>query len=83
MKKLNVILMMVVLMTITLNGYSVFKSTPTQTLICPVCNMQFEKSEAYKRSYDGKKYYFDIYTCAESFKMNPKNYLGKKSGEVK
>lgn len=47
-------------------------------IIDPVCEMKVDKTEAYTCKYKDKKYYFDTYTCKETFKMNPEKFLEKK-----
>ncbi len=70
---------MVVAATFLLGACSASKSTTAQNTIGPVCGMKVEISEAFSRRYDGKKYYFDKYACAETFKMTPEKYVNKNS----
>jgi YHS domain-containing protein len=62
---------------------AIFKSGPPEYAIDLVCNMKVQKSEAYTWKYEGKRYYFDTYTCKESFKMNPKKFVENKCTDAK
>ena len=59
----------------TLPAYTSLKNSPPEYAVDLVCNMKVQISEAYKYKYEGKKYYFDSYTCKQSFKMNPKKFI--------
>jgi YHS domain-containing protein len=70
-------------LTIVFNGCSIFKARPPKYAIDPVCKMKVDEREAYSEKYNGQEYYFDTYTCKESFKMNPEVYLVKKNCDTK
>lgn len=46
-------------------------------LVDPVCGMSVKVADAYSYKYKGKKYYFDNYSCKQSFKMNPEKFINK------
>ena len=66
-----------------LPAYTILKNSPPEYVVDLVCNMKVQKSEAYKYKYDGKKYYFDSYTCKQSFKMNPKKFINNQCAPQK
>jgi YHS domain-containing protein len=68
---------------VVLGGCAVFKNKPIEYAIDPVCNMKIQKSESYKWKYENERYYFDSYTCKQSFMMNPNNFLGDKCATPK
>jgi len=77
MKTLQKVTLAIALLTLTASC-SVFKDTSAPVMKTdPVCGMQIAKSEAYHYKFEGKKYYFDKYNCKETFKMNPKKFIGK------
>jgi len=51
-----------------------------ETVVCPVCDHEFKKSEA-KVTYEheGKTYYFCCEGCKEKFVKNPEKFLKKKA----
>lgn len=61
-----------------LSSCALFKNSPVEYAIDPVCGMKVSKSEAFNSKYNGNEYYFDSYNCKESFKMNPENYVKNK-----
>ncbi len=58
-------------------------STMAVDPLCPVCHMKVSTSEGFKWKYNGQTYYFDSYSCRESFKMDPESILKKNNCDVK
>jgi len=73
---------LVIVMTIMMNGCSLFKYPETEYVTCPVCHMSVDKSDALIYKYNDVKYYFDKYECKQVFKMNPDMVLGKNKLEA-
>lgn len=48
-----------------------------------VCNMKVDKSKSFTAKYNHKLYYFDSYTCKESFKMNPEKFIKNQCSPAK
>lgn len=64
---------------LALSSCAVFKGDSPKTYkIDPVCGMKVDKSNAYTYEYEGKSYYFDTFSCKESFIMNPTIFLDNK-----
>lgn len=84
MKNLNLkLLNLGIILIIMTSGCSFFKLSPPVYVICPVCNMSVDKSDAFIYKYNGTKYLFDKYECKEVFKMNPEKIIKKNSSEAK
>ncbi len=71
-------------MSVILDSCMLFKTPPNVYVIDPVCGMKVNKAEVlYDWKYEGTKYYFDSYSCQETFKMNPKKFLENKCADTK
>ena len=70
-------------MLVTTGACTVFKNNSPEYAVDPVCGMKVQQSEAYRWKYEEKRYYFDTYTCKQSFKMNPKKFSENKCTTLK
>lgn len=73
----------VFMMSIVLESCKLLTVQPPVYVIDLVCGMKVDKSEAYEWKYNGVNYYFDTYSCKETFKMNPEKVIGNKCTETK
>ena len=74
--RLNIILFITGMLT-SCSIFTVPQKSP-EYVIDFVCGMKADKAEAYTWKYKGTKYYFDTYSCKESFKMNPEKFIQNK-----
>jgi len=77
MKNINrVIILAQIFILVSLSSCMMFRNSPKVYVIDPVCGMKVDKNEAFIWKHDSVTYYFDTYNCKETFKMNPKKYIG-------
>ncbi len=58
------------------DGQLLFKSSPSGTVIDPVCLMVLDSDNRHFSSeFEGKKYYFCMGRCKDEFDLNPEHYI--------
>jgi YHS domain-containing protein len=84
MKNLNIkLLSLVIIITLMTSSCAFFRLSAPVYVVCPVCNMSVDRSDAFIYKYNGTKYLFDKYECKEVFKMDPEKIIKNHKSDVK